>query len=194
MPTFFATPSEFRKWLERHHGEAKELWVGFHKKSSGKLSIAWPEAADQALCFGWIDGNRKRIDDASYSIRFTPRKPNSTWSAVNMKRAQILSKLALMRPAGLKAFAARRREKSGIYSYEQRTTTRFSNTYQQQFRANKTGWAFFQSQAPWYRRAAIWWVISARKEETRRKRLATLIKYSARGRPIPPLTRPNTTK
>ena len=189
-PTFFATPSEFRKWLEKHHEKAKALWVGFYKKSSGTLSITWPEAVDQALCVGWIDGIRKRIDDVSYAIRFTPRKPHSTWSTVNIKRAEALSKLGLMRPAGLNALAARRRDKSGIYSYEQRKTASLSKTHEQQFRADKTAWAFFQSQAHWYRRTAVWWVVSAKKEETRRKRLATLIRASARGKTIPPLTRP----
>jgi len=194
MPTFFATPSEFRNWFEGHHDEAKELWVEFHKKSSGKLSITWPEAVDQALCFGWIDGIRKGIDDVSYAIRFTPRQPHSTWSTVNIKRAEALSKLGQMRPAGLNALTARRRYKSGIYSYEQRKTASLSKTYAQQFRADKTAWAFFQSQAPWYRRTAIWWVVSAKKEETSRKRLATLIRASARGQTIPPLTRPTRPK
>jgi uncharacterized protein YdeI (YjbR/CyaY-like superfamily) len=176
-PTFFATPSEFRRWLEEHHDATQEVWVGFHKKSSGKPSITWPEAVDEALCFGWIDGVRKGIDDVSYTIRFTPRKPRSIWSAVSVKRARELAGLGLMRTAGLKAFEERAEEKSGLYAYEQ------------QFRANKKAWDFFQAQAAWYRRAAIWWVISAKKEETRLKRLATLIEDPERGRTIPPLTR-----
>ena len=187
-PTFFATPSEFRAWLEEHHHKAQELWVGFYKRSSGKPSITWPEAVDEALCHGWIDGVRKGIDDVSYTIRFTPRKPRSTWSAVNVKRAGELASLGLMRPAGLKAFEQRTEEKSGIYAYEQENA-RLDDAYEQQFRANKKAWDFFQTQAAWYRRTATWWVISPKKEETRQKRLATLIEDSEQGRTIPPLTR-----
>lgn len=183
-------PSDFRRWLEKHHDKAQELWVGFYKRSSDKLSITWPEAVDQALCFGWIDGIHKRIGDVSYTIRLTPRKPNSTWSSVNIKRARELSKLGLMRPAGLKALAERKQDKADIYSYEQRKTARLSDAFERQFRANKKAWAFFQAQAPWYRRTATYWVISAKKEETRLKRLAALINSSAHGRTIPPLTRP----
>src|ERR671935_2976804 len=114
-PTFFATPEDFRAWLERHHDSVSELLVGFHKKGSGRPSITWPEAVDQALCFGWIDGVRRRIDEDSYRIRFTPRKPSSTWSAINVKRVAELTKLGLMRPAGVKAFEARKGDKTGIY-------------------------------------------------------------------------------
>ena len=188
-PAFFTTPSEFRAWLEEHHHKAQELWVGFYKKSSGKPSIAWPEAVDEALCHGWIDGQRKGIDDISYTIRFTPRKPRSTWSAVNVKRVGELVDLGLMRPAGLKAFEERTEEKSGIYAYEQENAAELDDAYEQQFRANKKAWDFFQSQAAWYRRTAIWWVISAKREETRLKRLATLIENSEQARTIPPLTR-----
>lgn len=188
-PTFFATPSEFRAWLEEHHHKAQELWVGFYKKSSGKPSITWPEAVDEALCHGWIDGVRKGIDDVSYTIRFTPRKPRSTWSAVNVKRARELASQGLMRPTGLKAFEERTEEKSGTYSYEQENAAGLDDAYEQQFRANKKAWDFFQSQAAWYRRTATWWVISAKKEETRQKRLATLIENSEQGRTIPQLTR-----
>jgi uncharacterized protein YdeI (YjbR/CyaY-like superfamily) len=188
-PTFFATPSEFRTWLEGHHDDARVLWVGFYKKKSGKPSITWPESVDQALCFGWIDGVRKGIDDVSYAIRFTPRKPRSIWSAVNVKRAKELTRLGLMRPAGLKAFKERTLEKSGLYSYEQRAAAGLDDAHERQFRANKQAWDFFQGQPPSYRKAAIWWVISAKKEETRLKRLAALIDDSAHGRTIPPLTR-----
>ncbi len=188
-PTFFATPSEFRAWLEEHHGQTQELLVGFHKKGSGRPSITWPEAVDQALCLGWIDGVRRGIDDSRYAIRFTPRKPRSTWSAVNVRRAKELTALGLMRPAGLKAFAERAEEKSGIYSYEQRNAAKLDAASEQQFRTNKKAWRFFQAQAPWYRRTTTWWVISAKKEETRLKRMATLIEDSEHGRTIPPLTR-----
>ena len=189
-PTFFARSSDFRAWLEDHHDRAKELWVGFYKKGSGKPSITWPEAVDEALCFGWIDGVRKGIDDVSYANRFTPRKPRSTWSAVNIKRARELADLGLMRPAGLKAFEKRVEEKSGIYAYEQRNVAELGAAYEQQFRANKKAWDFFQGQAPWYRKAAIWWVMSAKKEEIRLKRLAMLSEDSQHGRTVPPLTRP----
>ncbi len=188
-PTFFATPSAFRIWLEEHHETAQELWVGFYKTSSGKPSITWPEAVDQALCFGWIDGVRKGIDDASYTIRFTPRKPHSIWSAVNVKRAQELTHLGLMRPAGLKAFEERDQKKSGLYSYEQRKSSQFDPAYEKQFKANKKAWDFFQSKPPSYQQPAIWWVMSAKQEETRLKRLARLIEDSEHGRTIPPLTR-----
>ncbi len=188
-PLFFAAPSEFRVWLEAHHDSTPELWVGFYKKGSGQPSITWPEAVDAALCFGWIDGLRKGIDDVSYTIRFTPRKPRSIWSAVNIRRVGELTSLGLMRPAGLKAFAERVEEKSGVYAYEQRDAPEFDDAQEQQFRANEQAWAFFQAQPASYRKAAIWWVISAKKAETRRKRLAALIEDSERGRTVPPLTR-----
>jgi uncharacterized protein YdeI (YjbR/CyaY-like superfamily) len=188
-PTFFATPSDFRTWLEGHHDNTRVLWVGFYKKKSGKPSITWPESVAQALCFGWIDGVRKGIDDVSYAIRFTPRKPRSIWSAVNVKRAKELTRLGLMRPAGLKAFRERTPEKSGLYAYEQKTAAGLDDACERQFRANKQAWDFFQGQRPSYRKAAIGWVMSAKKEETRLKRLAALIEDSAHGRTIPPLTR-----
>ena len=193
-PTFFATPSEFRDWLAEHHDKSQELWVGFYKKGSGRPSITWPEAVDEALCFGWIDGVRKSIDDISYAIRFTPRKPRSIWSAVNFKRATELTNLGLMHPAGLKAFEERTEEKSGIYAYEQKDAATLDAASEQQFRANKPAWDFFQAQPAGYRRTAIWWVISAKKDETRRKRLATLISDSEHGRTIAPLTRRSKTK
>jgi uncharacterized protein YdeI (YjbR/CyaY-like superfamily) len=189
QPTFFATPAEFRAWFEQHHETARELLVGYYKKGSGRPSITWPESVDQALCFGWIDGIRKRIDDVSYTIRFTPRKQRSNWSAVNIARVQELTSLGLMRQAGLKAFEERLEEKSGIYAYEQRDAAQLSAEYEQQFRANRQAWDFFQSQAGSYRKAAIWWVVSAKKEETRLRRLATLIEDSAQGRTIASMTR-----
>jgi uncharacterized protein YdeI (YjbR/CyaY-like superfamily) len=188
--TFFTTPTEFRAWLEVHHVDARELWVGFHKKGTGRPSITWPEAVDQALCFGWIDGVRKSIDDTSYAIRFTPRSARSTWSAVNVKRAEELVATGQMHTAGLAAFAKRLDERTGVYSHEQRQPPAFDEEQEQRFRANPAAWDFFQIQAPSYRKAAIWWVISAKKDETRRKRLATLIADSAAGRTVPPLTRP----
>jgi uncharacterized protein YdeI (YjbR/CyaY-like superfamily) len=188
-PTFFATPADFRAWLEEHHDKSQELWVGYYKKGTGKPSITWPESVDEALCFGWIDGLRKRVDEASYMIRFTPRKATSTWSAVNIKRVEELTAQGRMHPAGLKAFEHRTAEKSGAYAYEQSETARLEAAQEQQFRANRQAWEFFQAQAAWYRKTAIWWVVSARKEVTRQTRLATLIEDSAQGRTIRPLTR-----
>ncbi len=187
--TFFASPAAFQAWLEKHHAGRQELLVGFYKKSSGKPNITWPESVDAALCWGWIDGVRKRIDDVSYSIRFTPRKPGSIWSSVNIARVEELTTLGVMREAGLKAFAARTEAKSAIYAYEQRGDPKLGAAYERRFRANEAAWHFFHAQAPWYRRTATWWVISAKREDTREKRLATLIADSEAGRTIAPLTR-----
>ncbi len=188
-PTFFATPAEFRAWLEAHHDQAPELWVGYYKKGSGLPSITWSESVDQALCFGWIDGVRKGIDDVSYMIRFTPRKPRSVWSAVNIKRVGELAGMGLMRPSGLAAFEQRAPERSGIYAYEQGDAVALDDASEQRFRANAEAWAFFQAQPAWYRKAATWHVVSAKRDETRQKRLAALIGHSQQGRTIPELTR-----
>lgn len=188
-PRFFSTQAKFRAWLEKNHDKSQELWVGYYKKGSGKPSITWPESVDEALCFGWIDGIRKGLDELSYTIRFTPRKPRSTWSAVNIKRARQLIDLGLMHPAGWRAYEARSDEKSAIYSYEQRHAGKLDPGYERQFKANGKAWEYFQAQPPSYRKAAIWWVISAKKEDTRQKRLARLIEDSQNGRTIPPLTR-----
>ncbi len=186
--TFFRAPTDLRKWFEKHHATTQELWVGYYKTSSGKPSITWPESVDEALCFGWIDGIRKSVDDLSYTIRFTPRKPGSIWSAVNIKRAQALIKQGQLQPAGLKAFQARKENRSGIYSYEQRKAT-LDEPYEKSLKQNKAAWEFFQVQPPSYRKAATWWVVSAKQEETRLKRLEQLITDSTQGRTIPPLTR-----
>jgi len=191
--TFFKSPADFRKWLKKHHATATELWVGYYKTSSGKASITWPESVDEALCFGWIDGIRKSLDDLSYTLRFTPRKTGSIWSAVNIKHAQELGEQGLMQPAGLKAFQARAENKSGIYSYEQRRPE-LPDLYGKTLRKNKAAWEFFQAQPAWYRKAAGWWVVSAKTEETRLKRLEKLIEDSAQGRTIPPLTRKKTSE
>jgi uncharacterized protein YdeI (YjbR/CyaY-like superfamily) len=193
-PIFFVSPAEFRQWLERHHAKVQELWVGFHKRSAGRPSLTWPESVDCALSFGWIDGVRKSIDAGSYRIRFTPRKPTSIWSAINLRRVAELRKMGLMHPAGIAAFERRRDDKSRIYSYEQRKTARLPAAFEKQFRANHEAWKFFQAQPPWYRRIASFWVISARKEETKAKRMATLIDDSTRQRTIKPLTRPKKTR
>lgn len=181
-PTFFATPSQFRRWLEKNHADLPELLVGFYKKDSGKPSITWPESVDEALCFGWIDGVRKRIDEVSYTIRFTPRKPRSIWSAINIRRTKELAALGCMRPAGLKAFEKRSDDRSAIYSYEQRKAAQFDKAQEKTFRANRRAWEFFQQQAPGYRRLATYWIVSAKKEETRAKRLGVLIGCSQRGK------------
>lgn len=182
-PKFFKTPSAFRKWLEAHHASSKELWVGFNKKGSGKPSIDWPESVDEALCFGWIDGIRKSIDEESYKIRFTPRKPGSIWSAVNIRNVEKLVTESRMRPAGLKAFEARKEYRSGIYSYEQRSPE-LVEPYLGKLKRNKAAWKFFQIQPPGYRKQMNWWVVSAKQEETRLKRLDKLIEESAKGRRI----------
>ncbi len=188
-PRFFRSPAELRRWLERNHSKVPELWVGFHKKGSGRASITWPESVDEALCFGWIDGVRYRIDEISYRIRFTPRKPKSVWSNVNVKRVAVLKKLGRMTPAGLAAFAKADPKKSGIYAYERRNAT-LGAAHEKRFRANKKAWTFFEAQAPWYRRTTTYWVVSAKREETRLRRLATLIAGSEAGRRLGLVTSP----
>jgi uncharacterized protein YdeI (YjbR/CyaY-like superfamily) len=188
-PTFFATPAQFRKWLAKHHASATELWVGFYKKSTGKPSITWPEAVDQALCFGWIDGIRKSIDDDSYTNRFTPRRAGSIWSAVNTKRAKELIELGEMQPAGAKAFGARDVKKTNLYSFE-RDKVELPPAMLKKFRANKKAWSFFESQPPSYRKPVTWWVISAKQAATQERRLAQLIEDSGRGERIAQMRRP----
>ena len=180
-PRFFRTQAAFRAWLTKHHAATRELLVGYHKKGSGKPSMTWPESVDEALCFGWIDGIRKSLDDDSYTIRFTPRQPRSIWSAVNIKRALELDALGLMTAHGRRAVEARLENRSGVYSYEQRSAT-LPEPYGGTLRKHKAAWTFFQAQPPSYRKMTSWWVISAKKEETRLKRLELLIEDSARGR------------
>ena len=188
-PVFFATSADLRAWLEANHQRAEELWVGFYRRDSGRASITWPEAVDEALCFGWIDGIRKRVDEISYMNRLTPRRRTSTWSAVNIARVAELTKQKRMRPAGLAAFAHRDEARSGIYSYEQRKAAAFDAADEKRFRANANAWEFFHAQPAGYRQTATWWVLSAKREETRQKRLATLIEDSAAGLPIRQLDR-----
>jgi uncharacterized protein YdeI (YjbR/CyaY-like superfamily) len=189
-PRFFAKPSELRTWLVQHHDKMNELCVGFYKRGSGKPSITWPEAVDAALCFGWIDGVRKSIDETSYTIRLTPRKARSTWSAINIMKVRELTKRGLMHPKGLEAFQLRTKERSRIYSYEQRHNAKLDSQYKTKLRTCKKAYEFFRRQAPWYQRTCIFWVMNAKKEETRLKRLATLIECSREGRSIKPLTPP----
>lgn len=188
---FFKSSSALRSWLKTHHGNCTELWIGFHKISSGRTSVTYSEAVEQALCFGWIDGVKKSVDANSYTHRFTPRKPRSKWSAINIERARKLLATGAMETAGRKAFEGAD-VGSRSYSYEQRNSATLSAAQQRQFRARKKAWEFFQAQPPGYRRTATWWVISAKKEETRQKRLATLIAHSLAAETIPPLTRKGT--
>lgn len=179
--TFFPRPADFRKWLEKNHATTKELLVGFHKKDSGRPSIIWPESVDEALCFGWIDGVRKRVDEVSYTIRFTPRKSTSIWSAVNIGRVEALIREGRMKPAGMKAFEKRRENRSGIHAYEQRRA-QLEEPYASLLRKNEAAWRFFEAQPPGYRKLVSWWILSAKKEETQLNRLKKLIAESARGR------------
>jgi uncharacterized protein YdeI (YjbR/CyaY-like superfamily) len=188
QPKFFRTAADFRKWLDRHHGTAAELLVGFYKKSSGTPSITWPESVDEALCYGWIDGIRKRVDETSYTIRFTPRRAGSIWSAVNTRRAHTLAAQRRMTPTGLAAFEARRPNRSGRYSYEQRPQQLTAPTLRMLAR-NAAARKFFLAQIPSYRRAATWWVLSARTEATRLRRARTLVTLSAQGQLIPQFSR-----
>ena len=188
-PQFFASPAEFRRWLKKNHATVPELWVGFYKVGSGLPSLTWPQSVDEALCFGWIDGVRKSIDATSYKIRFTPRKASSKWSTVNTRRIQELIELKRIHPAGLTAFGKRVTERSGVYAYEQRHTIALDPAQAELFRQSAKAWEFFQAQPKWYRTTTLWWVMSAKKEETRARRLATLIADSEQGRTIGPLTR-----
>ncbi len=193
-PLFFASPPELREWFEQYHDKGRELWVGFYKVTSRRPSVTWPEAVDQALCFGWIDGVRRSIDGMSYMIRFTPRNTQSIWSAVNTRRAKELVVLGLMHSAGLKAFRERDAERSGFYSYERKSFRKLPDVYERKLRMNGKAWKFFKAQPPSYQRIAGYWVASAKREETRLKRLDTLIRDSEKGRTIPPLTRPSPKK
>ena len=174
---FFKSAADFRQWLAANHATACELWVGFFKKASGLGGLTYAEAVDEALCFGWIDGLKKRVDDRSYTHRFTPRKPKSNWSVTNIRHAERLTKAGRMKPAGLAAFAARDPKRSGVYSFEN-APTKLASSDERRFRADQTAWNFFQQQPPGYRRTAIWWVVSAKRAETRARRLAQLMEAS----------------
>ena len=182
-PVYFTSPAQFRRWLEKHHGKVSEIWIGMYKVSSGKKGITYREALDEALCFGWIDGVRKSVDADSYMQRFTPRTANSYWSAVNTRRVGELRKAGRMHAAGLAAFARRDKSTTARYSFE-REHAAFDAAAEKQFRANKAAWTYFESEAPWYRRVVTHWVTSAKKPETRERRMETLIKDSASGRRI----------
>jgi len=184
--TIFNSSAEFRAWLEKNHDRVAELWLGFYNKRTHKKSITYREALEEALCFGWIDGVRKSINETTYKQRFTPRKPKSYWSAVNTRRAGELAKLGRMASSGIEAFE-RRASKSTKYSFESRPK-KLAPAYEKQFKANPAAWEFFRTQAPWYQRTSIFWVVSAKQEETRQRRLATLMSDSEKGRRVGMLT------
>jgi uncharacterized protein YdeI (YjbR/CyaY-like superfamily) len=186
-PKFFSSPAEFRQWLKQNHDRASELMIGFHKKSSGKKSITYAEALDEALCFGWIDGVRKKLNETSYVQRFTPRKPRSIWSLINVRHVERLKKEGRMHPAGLEAYERRDPKRTGIYSFETEPH-KLAPDYEKRFRQNKSAWKFFEEQAPYYKKLMIFRVMSGKKEETRLRRLEQLIESSAQGRRIGLLT------
>jgi uncharacterized protein YdeI (YjbR/CyaY-like superfamily) len=188
-PTFFKSPADFREWLERNHDSAEELLLGLHKKSSGLPSITLREAQDEALCFGWIDGVARSIDQSSWAIRFTPRRPGGVWSAVNIKAAHELIASGRMTSAGLAEFEKRDEKRAKQYSYE-REKPEFDAVSEKTFRENAKAWDFFRAQPQGHQRLQTWWIMSAKTEETRAKRLAALIEISAQGRRIDPMTSP----
>lgn len=192
-PRFFKRPADFRAWLEENHASESELLVGFCRVATGRPSMTWPQSVDEALCFGWIDGVRRALDEERYTIRFTPRKSRSIWSAVNIKRANELIVEGRMTEAGHAAFAGRDEKRSAIYSYERKTAALDADALRS-FKAERAAWQFFEAQAPWYRRTAAHWVTSAKKPETRARRLATLIECSRKGERIPQLARPGGAK
>jgi uncharacterized protein YdeI (YjbR/CyaY-like superfamily) len=188
-PLFFETPEQFAAWLEEHHESEGELLVGFYKKASGRPSITWQEAVEQALRFGWIDSVRRSLDEESYTNRFTPRRSGSNWSLVNVATVERLKAEGLMAPAGLRAYEARREDRTGVYSSERRQAAVLPEEFERRFRAVKAAWKWFSARPDGYRRTATHWVVSAKREETRRRRLQQLIDCSAEGRAVPPLAR-----
>jgi uncharacterized protein YdeI (YjbR/CyaY-like superfamily) len=181
VTTFFASPREWRRWLERNHASADELVVGFWKKGTGKPSMTWSESVDEALCFGWIDAIRRRIDDDRYAIRFTRRKPTSTWSVVNVAKVAELEAAGKMTDAGRAAFAQRRESRTGTYSFEQQGEIDFDDSA---LRANKAAWTYWSAAAQSYRKVCMHWVTSAKRPETRAKRMAELVADCATGQKI----------
>ena len=182
-PIFFSTPIEMRKWFKKNYLKEDELLVGYYKVSSGKPSITWSESVDQAICFGWIDGIRKSIDEQSYSIRFTRRRPTSSWSAVNIKKVEELTKRGLMLPAGIKAFEIRKKN----YPDYNKDNNEFPSAFKKKLKSNKKAWEFFNSQPPNYQRAVLRWVMSAKQETTKVKRFQSLIKDCAAGQKVGPM-------
>jgi uncharacterized protein YdeI (YjbR/CyaY-like superfamily) len=189
-PKYFRTPAAFREWLAKNHTKATELVVGFYKTSSGKPSLTWPQSVDEALCFGWIDGVRRSLGDEAYTIRFTPRKATSIWSAINVAKVAALREAGKMHAAGEAAYAKRTADKTAVYSFERSEAAELGPDEARALKANRKAAAFFDAQAPWYQRTATHWVVSAKRPETRAKRLAALIADSAAGRTLKPFTRP----
>lgn len=173
-PVFFATQADFRKWLAEHHDTATELLVGYYKVKSKKPSMTWSQSVDEALCFGWIDGIRRSIDEECYCIRFTPRRATSTWSAVNIEKVEQLTKEGRMHPAGILSFEKRKEHKSKVYSYENKPL-KLSQELEKQFMTHKKAWSFFTAQAPWYKKTITFWIMSAKQEKTRLRRLEKTI-------------------
>jgi len=188
-PIFFDGPGHFREWLEAHHETETEVFVGFYKKATGKQTMSWSQAVDQALCVGWIDGKVNRIDAERHRQRFTPRKPDSNWSKVNVEKMAKLEEEGLMTDAGRRAFEARREDKTGIYSFESDQPAELPAEFAGRLAANSAASGYFEDRPPWYQRAATHWVVSAKREETRLKRLNTLIECSEQGLDVPPLRR-----
>jgi uncharacterized protein YdeI (YjbR/CyaY-like superfamily) len=188
---FFETPQQLRAWFEANHDTARELWLGYHRKRTGRPSVTWQEVVDEELCFGWIDSVRYSLDADRSAQRITPRRKRSVWSAVNIRRYEELDREGLVHPSGRAAFEARDEARSRIYAYENRATA-LDEARETEFRRHRSAWKFFESQAPWYRRTASYWVMSAKREETRDRRLSVLIAQSKNGERIPPLRRPST--
>lgn len=189
QPRFFKTQQELRNWFEKNYKKLDEQWIGYYKKHSGKQSITWSESVDQAICFGWIDGIRKSIDEESYMIRFTPRKPNSIWSAVNIEKVNKLTEFGLMKPEGIEAYKRRKLDKSKVYSYEQENV-QLEKSYEEIFKKKRKAWQFFTKElASSYRKTSIRWVMSAKQEKTKLNRLQILIESSAKGETIPLLAK-----
>ncbi len=188
-PIFFAGPDEWRAWLEQHHATDTEVWVGLYKKASGKVTMTWSQAVDEALCFGWIDSVSRRVDDEARMQRFSPRKAKSHWSKVNVEKVAALRGAGKMTEAGEAAFAARSEDNTGRASFEQDKPAAFTAEQEAQLRANAAAWEWFSAQAPYYRRTATHWVVSAKRDDTQARRLATLIECSAAGERIPLLRR-----
>jgi uncharacterized protein YdeI (YjbR/CyaY-like superfamily) len=188
-PIYFETPEQLRDWFDANHATADELWIGHWKKSTGRPSLSWSETVDEALCVGWIDGVRHSVDKDRFTQRFTPRRPGSNWSLINVAKVEELTKQGRMRPAGRAAFEARRPDRTGVYSFE-RGEPAFTPEQERRFRANAKAWEWFQGKPKSYRRPATWWVISAKQEATRERRLTALIEDSAAGQTVRPLTSP----
>lgn len=187
-PVFFEDPAAFRAWLEAHHASTAELWVGFHKKSTGRPSMTWPESVDEALCWGWIDGLRRSWDEDSYVIRFTPRRTGSVWSARNLERIDALVAEGRVAEPGRAAWERRRVDRTRRYSFEQ-DEVEFPPDLARRFRAERTAWRWFRAQSESYRKTVTWWVISAKREATRTRRLEQLIEDCAAGRRIKQMRR-----